>query len=111
MNDDPPQIVAIDGEPVSCLAFLLRAKWFFAFTPNLHEATAEIYFCCGTKITLAEEVNMGGNWIETQTYIVYYAREKFYRHLLNECANANNTDEAILTFWRAFGLMQEGLTR
>lgn len=47
---------------------------------------------------------------ELQTVVNFYAREGLYRHVQAVCNDAmkKRSDDPILLFWRAFGLLFEG---
>jgi hypothetical protein len=48
---------------------------------------------------------------QAQALILYYAREKLYRHLCNVCTDFEKKkgDDPVTTYWKAFGVMSEGI--
>ncbi len=50
---------------------------------------------------------------DTQTLINFYGRQRFYRHIQAVCNDAlkKRGDDPVLIFWKAFGLLNEGIYR
>lgn len=48
---------------------------------------------------------------ESQALINFYARQGFYRHIQAICNDSlkKRGDDPILIFWKAFGILQEGI--
>jgi tetratricopeptide repeat protein 21B len=48
---------------------------------------------------------------ESQALINFYARQGFYRHIQSVCNDAlkKRGDDPVLIFWKAFGILNEGI--